>query len=121
MAQFFTSLSEKWLVNAVEFHDGLYMNGVYMLSAVVFILIFLVNPLAEYYKEKNVSGMVRKLKDRMTDRLLHFPLEYYANADRGRIIVQMTDDIDGVKGLFSWSLHRFFLAVVSCDFVSGGF
>lgn len=40
------------------------MNGVYMLSAVVFILIFLVNPLAEYYKEKNVSGMVRKLKDR---------------------------------------------------------
>lgn len=111
LAQVFTSFSEKWLVNAVEFHDSLYMNGVYILSAVIFILIFLVNPLAEYYKEKNVSGMIQSLKDRMTDRLLHFPLEYYTNADRGKIIVQMTSDIDGVKGLFSWSLHRFFLAV----------
>ncbi|MDE6602067.1 MAG: ABC transporter ATP-binding protein/permease [Lachnospiraceae bacterium] len=111
LAQIFTSYSEKWLVNAVEFHDRLYMNGVYILSAVVFILIFFVNPLAEYYKEKNVSGMVRGLKDRMADKLLHFPLEYYTNADRGRVLVQMTSDIDGVKSLFSWSLHRFFLAV----------
>lgn len=111
LAQVFTSFSEKWLVNAVEFHDSLYMNGVYILSTVIFILIFFVNPLAEYYKEKNVSGMIRSLKDRMTDRLLHFPLEYYTNVDSGKIIVQMTSDIDGVKALFSWSLHRFFLAV----------
>lgn len=111
LAQVFTSFSEKWLVNAVEFHDSLYMNGVYILSTVIFILIFFVNPLAEYYKEKNVSGMIRSLKDRMTDRLLHFPLEYYTNVDSGKIIVWMTSDIDGVKALFSWSLHRFFLAV----------
>lgn len=111
LAQVFTSFSEKWLVNAIEFHDRLYMNGVYILSIVIFILIFFVNPLAEYYKEKNVSRMVRGLKDRMADRLLHFPLAYYANADSGRILVQMTDDIDGVKHLFSWSFHRFFLAV----------
>lgn len=111
LAQVFTSFSEKWLVNAVEFHDSLYMNGVYILSTVIFILIFFVNPLAEYYKEKNVSGMIRSLKDRMTDRLLHFPLEYYTNVDSGKIIVQMTSDIDGVKAFFSWSLHRFFLAV----------
>ncbi len=111
LAQVFTSFSEKWLVNAVEFHDSLYMNGVYILSTVIFILIFFVNPLAEYYKEKNVSGMIRSLKNRMTDRLLHFPLEYYTNVDSGKIIVQMTSDIDGVKALFSWSLHRFFLAV----------
>lgn len=111
LAQVFTSFSEKWLVNAIEFHDRLYMNGVYILGIVVFILIFFVNPLAEYYKEKNVSRMVRGLKDRMADRLLHFPLAYYANADSGRILVQMTDDIDGVKNLFSWSFHRFFLAV----------
>lgn len=111
LAQVFTSFSEKWLVNAVEFHDSLYMDGVYILSTVIFILIFFVNPLAEYYKEKNVSGMIRSLKDRMTDRLLHFPLEYYTNVDSGKIIVQMTSDIDGVKALFSWSLHRFFLAV----------
>lgn len=111
LAQFFTSFSEKWLVNAIEFHDRLYINGVYILSIVVFILIFFVNPLAEYYKEKNVSRMVRGLKERMADRLLHFPLEYYANADSGRILMQMTDDIDGVKHLFSWSFHRFFLAV----------
>lgn len=111
LAQVFTSFSEKWLVNAIEFHDRLYMNGVYILSIVVFILIFFVNPLAEYYKEKNVSRMVRRLKDRMTDQLLHFPLAYYANADSGRILVQMTDDIDGVKNLFSWSFHRFFLAI----------
>ena len=111
LAQFFTSFSEKWLVNAIEFHDRLYINGVYILSIVVFILIFFVNPLAEYYKEKNVSRMVRGLKERMADRLLHFPLEYYANADSGRILMQMTDDTDGVKHLFSWSFHRFFLAV----------
>lgn len=111
LAQVFISFSEKWLVNAIEFHDRLYMNGVYILSIVVFILIFFVNPLAEYYKEKNVSRMVRRLKDRMTDQLLHFPLAYYANADSGRILVQMTDDIDGVKNLFSWSFHRFFLAI----------
>lgn len=111
LAQVFTSFSEKWLVNAIEFHDRLYMNSVYILSIVVFILIFFVNPLAEYYKEKNVSRMVRRLKDRMTDQLLHFPLAYYANADSGRILVQMTDDIDGVKNLFSWSFHRFFLAI----------
>lgn len=111
LAQVFTSFSEKWLVNAIEFHDRLYMNGVYILGIGVFILIFFVNPLAEYYKEKNVSRMVRGLKDRMADRLLHFPPAYYANADSGRILVQMTDDIDGVKNLFSWSFHRFFLAV----------
>lgn len=111
LAQVFTSFSEKWLVNAVEFHDSLYMNGVYILSAVVFILIFFVNPLAEYHKEKKVSEMIRSLKERMVDRLLHFPLEYYTNADSGKIIVQMTSDIDGVKSFFSWSLHRFFLAV----------
>lgn len=111
LAQVFTSFSEKWLVNAIEFHDRLYMNGVYILSIVVFILIFFVNPLTEYYKEKNVSRMVRRLKDRMTDQQLHFPLAYYANADSGRILVQMTDDIDGVKNLFSWSFHRFFLAI----------
>lgn len=110
-AQVFTSFSEKWLVNAVEFHDSRYMNGVYILSTVVFILIFFVNPLAEYYKEKNVSGMMQNLKERMADKLLHFPLEYYANADSGRIIEQMTSDMDGVKSLFSWSFHRFFLAV----------
>ena len=40
LAQVFTSFSEKWLVNAVEFHDSLYMNGVYILSTVIFILIF---------------------------------------------------------------------------------
>lgn len=67
-----------------EFHDSLYMNGVYILSAVVFILIFFVNPLAEYYKEKNVSGMMRSLKDRMADKLLYFSLEYYTNVDRGK-------------------------------------
>lgn len=111
LAQIFTSYSEKWLVNAVEFHNRLYMNGVYMFTVMVFILIFFVNPLAEYYKEKNVSGMVRGIKDRMADKLLHFPLEYYTNTDRGRVLVQMTSDIDGVKSLFSWSLHRFFLAV----------
>lgn len=111
LAQIFTSFSEKWLVNAVEFHDSQYRNGVYILSAVVFILIFFVNPLAEYYKEKNVSGMMRGLKDRMAEKLLHFPLEYYTGADRGRILVQMTSDIDGVKSIFSCSLHRFFLAV----------
>ena len=111
LAQVFTSFSEKWLVNAVEFHDRLYKDGVYILSIVVFILIFFVNPLAEYYKEKNVSRMVRSLKERMADQLLHFPLAYYANADSGRILLQMTDDIDGVKSLFSWSFHRFFLAV----------
>ncbi len=111
LAQIFTSFSEKWLVNAVEYHDILYMYGVYILSEMIFILIFFVNPLAEYYKEKNVSKMIRSLKERMADKLLHFPLEYYTNVDSGRIIVQMTDDIDGVKSLFSWSFHRFFLAV----------
>lgn len=111
LAQIFTSLSEKWLVNAVEFHDSRYMDGVYILSAVVFVLIFIVNPLAEYDKEKHVSGMVRSLKERMADKLLHFPLEYYTKADSGKIMVQMTSDIDGIKSLFSWSFHRFFLAV----------
>lgn len=93
-----------------EFHDSLYMNGVYILSAVVFILIFFVNPLTEYYKEKNVSGMMRSLKDRMADKLLYFSLEYYTNVDRGKIIVQMISDNDRVKGLFYGHFTVFFLA-----------
>ena len=54
LAQVFTSFSEKWLVNAVEFHDRLYIDGVKSLFSWSFHRFFL----AVFYGFGSIALMV---------------------------------------------------------------
>lgn len=116
LAQIFMSLAEKRLVNAVEFRNPSYMNEVVLYCVLVFLLIFFLNSIAEYQKEKQTALFMMGLKKRFAQKLMLLPSDYQDGHDSGDLITRMDGDMNNISELYSWSLHRFFLAV----FYGGG-
>ena len=116
LAQIFMSLAEKRLVNAVEFRNPSWMNEVVLYCVLVFLLIFFLNSIAEYQKEKQTTLFMMRLKRRFAQKLMLLPPDYQNGRDNGDLITRMNGDMDHVSELYTWSLHRFFLAI----FYGGG-
>ena len=116
LAQIFMSLAEKRLVNAVEFRNPSCMNEVILYCVLVFLLTFFLNSFAEYQKEKQAALFMMRLKKRFAQKLMLLPPNYQDGCDNGDLITRMSGDMDNVGELYTWSLHRFFLAV----FYGGG-
>ena len=116
LAQIFMSLAEKRLVNAVEFHQPSFLKEVFLYCAFVFFLIFFLNSFAEYQKEKQTELAMARLKIRFSNKLMFLPPSAGKPCDNGGLLVRMDEDMSRIGELYSWSFHRFFLAV----FYGGG-
>lgn len=116
LAQIFMSLAEKRLVNAVEFHQPSFLKEVFLYCAFVFFLIFFLNSFAEYQKEKQTELSMARLKIRFSNKLMFLPPSAGKPCDNGGLLARMDEDMSRIGELYSWSLHRFFLAV----FYGGG-
>lgn len=109
--QLMLSYAQKYLVNAVEYQNTGLMRYVYILAVVIIFFVVVVNPLAEYFKDKAVHQYHANLQSEVSRRLLSFEHSFFETTHSGEILTKLNSDIDQVIGLYRWSLHRFLLAI----------
>lgn len=109
--QLMLSYAQKYLVNAVEYQNTGLMRYVYILAVVIILLVVVVNPLAEYFKDKAVHQYHANLQSEISKRLLSFKSSFFEATHSGEVLTKLNSDMGQVIGIYRWSLHRFLLAV----------
>lgn len=111
LVQILLSITQKNLVNAIEFRDSSLMAVVYMLSIAILILVMLINPLAEFFKDRSIHRFNQNLRRHMLEKLLSLPMSFYEKTHSGDIMTRVNSDLEAISNIYSWSFHRFLLAV----------
>lgn len=109
--QLILSYAQKYLVNAVEYQNTGLMRDVYILAMIIIFLVVVVNPLAEYFKDKAVHKYHANLQYEVSRRLLSFQHAFFEATHSGEVLTKLNSDMDQVIGIYRWSFHRFFLAI----------
>ena len=109
--QLMLSFAQKYLVNAVEYQDTNLMLYVYILAVVIIFFVVVVNPLAEYFKDKAVHQYHANLQSEVSRRLLSFKHSFFEATHSGEVLTKLNSDMDQVIGIYRWSFHQFLLAV----------
>lgn len=111
VVQLILSYAQKYLVNAVEYQNTSLMRYVYILAIVIVFFVVVVNPLAEYFKDKAVHQYHANLQTEVSRRLLSFKHSFFEATHSGEVLTKLNSDMDQVIGIYRWSFHRFLLAV----------
>lgn len=109
--QLLLSLMQKYLVNSVEYNDAGYMSYVYILAASILIMVIVINPLANYFKEKSMRIFMMNIREYSVDRLIKYPHSYYEKNHSGDIISRLRVDVESLAGVYSGTIFRFLLGI----------
>ncbi len=110
LAQILLGLSQKNLVNAVEFNDQNYMLIVYISSAAILVLVSVINPIAGFIQSRSVHRFMRNLRGEAIKKLVSLPMTFFDNMHSGDIITRINDDLEQIAEIYHWQLHRLMLA-----------
>jgi ATP-binding cassette, subfamily B, bacterial MsbA len=104
------SLSVKTLLNNFNYYLTGYIDehgklaAVELISIMVVVMFFLKNSfryLAQFFISPVRMGIVRDLRNKMYDKVLHLPLSYFSEERRGDLIARMTSDVMEIEwGIF---------------------
>ncbi|MFC1946333.1 ABC transporter ATP-binding protein [Chloroflexota bacterium] len=111
LMQMLLSLTQKNLVNAIEFDNSDYMFSVYLFSGLILVLVGFIHPLSIFYMEKSVYTFMRRFRSYAVKRLLSFPLSFFENIHTGDIINRINGDLERITPLYNFVLERFFTAI----------
>ena len=109
--QLLLSLMQKYLVNSVEYNDAGYMTYVYILAAAILIMLLIINPIANYFKEKSMRIFTMNIREYSIDRLIRYPHAYYEKNHSGDIISRLRGDVESLAGIYSGTLFRLILGI----------
>lgn len=109
--QFLLSLMQKYLVNSVEYNNAGYMLYVYILAASILIMVMVINPLANYFKERSIRIFMKNIREYTVDRLIKYPLEYYGKNHSGDIISRLRSDVESLAGIYSGTILYLLLGI----------
>ncbi len=111
------SVSVKVLLNNFNYHLGQYiqvygqLNALTLISALVVVMFFLKNLfryLAMYFMAPIRNGVVRDLRNKMYEKLLHLPFAYFSNERKGDLMARMTSDVQEIEWSIMQSLEVIF-------------
>ena len=111
LMQMFLSLTQKNLVNAIEFDNSEYMLNVYLFSGLILFLVGVIHPWSMFYMEKSVYTFMRQFRSYAAQQLLSFPLAFFENTHTGDIINRINGDLEKFTSLYDFVLTRFFTAI----------
>ncbi len=112
LAQILLGLSQKNLVNAVEFNDQSYMLIVYISSATILVLVSVINPIAGFIQSRSVHRFMKNLRSKAIEKLVALPMAFFDNKHSGDIMTRINDDLEQVAEIYHWQLHRLMLALL---------
>lgn len=116
LEQISVGLVQKYLVNAVEYGDLRYMKYVYVLSAVILVTVFVVNPLANCLKEWAMQDYGRNLGELAAAKLLDYQYSVYEDYGTGELITRLRDNLGAIPHIYTESVFRLLLGI----FYGGG-
>ena len=111
LMQMLLSLTQKNLVNAIEFDNADYMVNVYLFSGLILLLVGVIHPWSMFYMEKSVYTFMRKFRSYAVKKLLSFPLSFFEETHTGDIINRINGDLEKFTSLYNAVLARFFTAI----------
>ena len=111
LMQMLLSLTQKNLVNAIEFDNADYMVNVYLFSGLILFLVVIIHPFSLFYMEKSVYTFMRKFRSYAVKKLLSFPLSFFEETHTGDIINRINGDLEKFTSLYNAVLARFFTAI----------
>lgn len=111
LMQMFLSLTQKNLVNAIEFDNSDYMLNVYLFSGLILFLVGVIHPLSMFYMQKSIYTFMRQFRSYAVERLLSFPLSFFEETHTGDIINRINGDMERSPALYNSVLERFFTAI----------
>ena len=111
LMQMLLSLTQKNLVNAIEFDNADYMVNVYLFSGLILLLVGVIHPWSMFYMEKSVYTFMRKSRSYAVKQLLSFPLSFFEEKHTGDIINRINGDLEKFTSLYNAVLARFFTAI----------
>ncbi|MCL2773770.1 MAG: ABC transporter ATP-binding protein/permease [Oscillospiraceae bacterium] len=116
LMQVFTSLMQKFLVNAVEYHDMSYMKYVYILAAGILFMVIILNPFGNYLAARAMQIFTKNLREFTIGKLLSYRYSFYETYQTGDLVVRLREDLDAISGIYGGSFSRLLLGV----FYGGG-
>ncbi len=111
LMQMFLSLTQKNLVNAIEFDNSEYMLNVYLFSGLILFLVGIIHPLSMFLMQKSVYTFMRQFRSHAVKQLLSFPLAFFENTHTGDLINRINVDLEKFTSLYNSVLARFFTAI----------
>ncbi len=81
------------------------VNALALIAIMVVVIVFLKNLfryLAQFFIGPVRMGIVRDLRNRMYEKILHLPLSYFSNERKGDLIARMSNDV----GEIEWSIFQ---------------
>ncbi len=111
VVQLILSFAQKYLVNAVEYHNTGLMRYVYLLAIIIIFLVVVINPLAEYFKDKAVHTYHANLQAEVCRRLLSFKHSFFETTHSGEVLTKLNSDMGEMISIYRWSFHQFLLAI----------
>jgi ABC-type multidrug transport system fused ATPase/permease subunit len=111
LMQMLLSLTQKNLVNAIEFDNADYMINVYLFSGLILLLVGVIHPWSMFSMEKSVYTFMRQFRSYAVQQLLSFPLAFFENTHTGDIINRINGDLEKFPSLYNFVLARFFTAI----------
>jgi len=111
------SFSMKAVLNNMNYYLGQYisehgkLNTLMLISVAIVVLFFLKNLfryLAMYFMSPIRNGVVRDLRNKMYDKVLHLPLTYFSDERKGDLIARMTNDVQEIEWSIMQSLEAIF-------------
>ena len=111
LMQMLLSLTQKNLVNAIEFDNADYMVNVYLFSGLILLLVGVIHPWSMFYMEKSVYTFMREFRAYAGKKLLSFPLSFFEETHTGDIINRINGDLEKFTSLYNAVLARFFTAI----------
>ena len=111
LMQMLLSLTQKNLVNAIEFDNADYMVNVYLFSGLILLLVGVIHPWSMFYMEKSVYTFMREFRAYAVKKLLSFPLSFFEETHTGDIINRINGDLEKFTSLYNAVLARFFTAI----------
>lgn len=110
-------LNAKWAGEAADYYLANYIvengkiNALITICLIVVLLTLLKNAFryfAMYALAPIRNGVVRDLRNRLLDKVLHLPLSYFSNERKGDIMSRMTSDVSEIEWSIMQSLELVF-------------
>lgn len=111
LMQAFVGLMQKYLVNAVEYHDMHYMMYVYGMAATVLLMVIVLNPLGNYLKDRNIWIFTKNLRELTMEKLLSYRYSFYETYQTGDLVLRLREDLDAIPNIYTNTIFRLLLGL----------
>ncbi len=114
--QLLLSLTQKNLVNAIEYNDLSYMNLVYWFAGTILFLVVVVLPFSTFHMERSIYTFMQAFRLYAVSRLISFPVSVFEDRHTGDIVTRINGDIERLPALYGSTAHYLLLSI----FYGGG-